>query len=123
MKLKQHLDFLLSGYFWKLRLGPKKGEEEEVTITDCKNGLLSVSRTALELRAKKEKYTLLTKFHESETMKYTELIRSKEIYRFILKKYAKIVENMHMYLTKESDTVVEGIYDEAMNFLLLRDDL
>lgn len=125
IKLKRYIDFLLSGDKWKLRLGPIKPiESPDATTAVTKspfliqNKITSVSRLASDLRARQSDYIKLIKYNAAEKMKYVALIGERKIYKFIVKKYARIVQDMHKYMVKADEKVVKGIYQEVIDDLV-----
>ena len=136
-KLKNYLDFLLKeDHQWKLRLGRFVNDSETKPELDYMNDVLietritTFSRLATEQNTKTSQYTTLIKENENERMKFVKMIRENQIYKFIVKKYARMVENMHKYLvkcgesgdSKNGNSVPDGIIKEAINYLLLKED-
>jgi hypothetical protein len=129
-KLRQNVDFLLSSDQWKLRTGhveivaaaftvssPAKNPGSGPAMIDEK--ITRVSRLASNAKTLESLFIHLTKYNDTEKMKYVALIGENKIYKFMVKKCAKIVEGMHRYLVKGDDKEVpiKGIYAEVLEDL------
>lgn len=124
-KLKQYVDYLISTDQWKLRVGHGIVDDNASDVKVKSNASLLIdnkitntSRLAADKKEKELQYIQLIKYNDSEKMKYVAMIGENKIYKFMVKKYAKMVEGMHKYLVKADDKNGKSIYTEVIEDLV-----
>lgn len=124
INLKQYVDHLLSSDRWKLRVGHGIVDGDvDVKVNSPTNGLISnkitnTSRLAKNIQEKELEYIKSIKYNDSEKMKYAAAIGENKMYKFMVKKYAKMVEGMHKYLVKVDDKKGKSMYTEVIEDLV-----